>query len=128
MATPKDLLSPGAANTYSVMKGNNSYAIDTNVNGVMYAFNISTMNGVFCHMKSHFHRNFLLNVRFVLLSIHLLMHGIVQIILVFVFQQSCIGIFCVSFFFSISISPLCPKTAVLAAFGLYIHRIDEKKN
>ena len=47
MATPKRSLSPGAANTYSVMNEIIPNAINTNVNGVMYAFNISTMNGVF---------------------------------------------------------------------------------
>ncbi len=38
MATPKRSLSPGAVNTYSVMNEIILNAINTNVNGVMYAF------------------------------------------------------------------------------------------
>ena len=45
--TPNKSLSPGAANTYSVINDTIPKAIKTSVNGVIYALNTSNIRGVF---------------------------------------------------------------------------------
>ena len=126
----KDLYPRELLNTYSVMNEIIPNAINTNVNGVMYAFQYCTTSGVFAHVEIAFH--------FIVISLErsICFSSVnpfadawnVSNNSCFVFSsKSCMYFLCIFFFFHLNL--LCPKRQPFSLlFGsCYSSWIDRRK-